>query len=549
MYFRIVVVLIALFGFGFMTQASDAHNLYHTDLKKFYSLKKEAGSSPKYFRYIRDKMSDYYSNSQPKCNASLFDRFKENSVAFENNPTDFVIHALVVSNIALHTNERMKITPLIHTMEQKIKHIKDKNLLVFAEQVIGLYFIDVEKYPEALQHTINALKYAKILQDTINYQVLYYTISSIYYADGNYKKSEEYITKTIYYEQFGFKDLHYDCMMAYALLAEHKKGKPKDALAIYLDLMDEVAEEDKAVFYNNLGRTYYELSDYSKAEKSLLISKKHAKISRNDLLESVYSNLSDCYLKTENFERSFHYLVLKDSVVTAQKKAESLAELEELKKQDLIKIQTLQKKNAQEKLLHEQTKTVRLVLSLIFLVVLLASVILFALRLRLKNRTLVRISFDKMKQSHLIEKDAVLTESVRKISPLLLDKFELILHEKEIFKDPDLTIQKLAKRLGTNVKDLSQTINGYYGIPFRTLINEKRIELAKHMLLEEKYLNYSMAGIAKSVGYASKTSFYKHFKEMTGVTPSNFQSYALKLIQDEIQLTAQDRKLEAENET
>ncbi len=534
---------IALLGFGFLAQASDTHNLYHTDLKKFYSLKKEAGSSPKYFKYIRDKMSDYYSNSQPKCNASLFDRLKENSVAFENNPTDYIIHALVVSDIAMHKNERMKITPLIHRMEQKIKRIKDKNLLVFAEQVIGLYYLDAGKNETAIHYTINALNSAKELKDTVNYQVLYYTISSIYYADGNYQKSEEYLLKTIYYEQFGFDEVHYNNMMALALLAEHKRGKPQDAMAIYLDLMDEVAEQDKAVFYNNLGRLYYELSDYSKAEKSLLISEKYAKISRNDLLESAYANLSDCYSKTKNFERSYHYLVLKDSVVSAQKKVESLAELEELKKQDLIKIQNLQKKNAQEKLLHEQTKTVRLVLSLIFLVVLLASVILFALRLRLKNRTLVRISFDKMKQSPLIEKEVVLSESFRKISPLLLAKFEQILHEKEIFKDPDLTVQKLAKRLGTNVKDLSQTINGHYGMPFRTLINEKRIELAKHMLIEEKYLNYSMAGIAESVGYASKTSFYKHFKEITGVTPSNFQSYALKLVQDEKELTTQNSEL------
>jgi len=485
-------------------------------------------------------MSDYYSNSQPKCNASLFDRLKENSVAFENNSTDYVIHALVVSDIAMHTNERMKITPLIHKLEQKIKHIKDKNLLVFAEQVIGLYYLDAGKSETAIHHIINALNYVKILKDTVNYQTLYYTISSIYYQDGNYQKSEEYLTKTIYYEQFGFNHLHYDSMMALALLAEHKRGKPRDALGIYLDLMDEVTEEDKAVFYNNLGRLYYELSDYSKAEKSLLISEKYAKISRNDLLEGVYANLSDCYSKTNNFERSYQYLVLKDSVVSAQKKAESLAELEELKKQDLIKIQNLQKKNAQEKLFHEQTKTVRLVISLILLVVLLASVILFALRLRLKNRALIRISFDKMRQAHLIEKAVVVQELVRKVLPALLDKFELILHEKEIFKDPDLTVQKLAKRLGTNVKDLSQTINGHYGIPFRTLINEKRIELAKHMLIDEKYTNYSMAGIAESVGYASKTSFYKHFKEITGVTPSNFQSYALKLMQDEKELTKQE---------
>jgi AraC-like DNA-binding protein len=499
------------------------------DIAHFNLLKKKAGSSKKYFKLIRNEMAAYYSQTNTKSIAATLDRVTYNSSQLDAKPTDFVIHALAVTSFMMHQNEFLKMAPLIHKMEKKMKLVSDKNLLVFAEQALGTYYQFSRDYKKALAHDFEALRLAKVVKDTLNYQTIYYSISGIYYQTSNYQASEEWLNKAIYYEQFGFTEDHYGLMMAKAILLENYNDRIHDALFIYLELKDQVAEEDKAVFYNNLGRSYLENDQLLKSEEALLISEKKAIISRTDMLNTVYANLSDCYLKKQNYERSFHYLKLKDSVLTAQNKDESIAELEKLKQEDFDIIQSLQKKNASVILEREKIKTMRLLSLFVFVVILFSGSILFVFRLRLKNKALVKMGLDKMKNSSLIDTVPTVKDSVYKISTPIIDKLEILFNEKELFKDSDLTIQKLAKKLGTNSNDLSQTINGHYGKAFRTLINEKRIELAKHMLINEKYRNYSMVGIAETVGYASKSSFYTHFKELTGVTPSNFQSIAFNL--------------------
>ncbi len=526
MHYKLIIVF-CLFCYN-VNLASEART--SNDIAYFKLLKKKAGSSKKYFKLIRNEMAAYYRQTNTKSIVSTLDRVTYNSSLLEAKPTDFVIHALAVTSFMMYQNEFLKMAPLIHKMEKKMKLVSDKNLLVFAEQALGTYYQFSRDYKKALAHDFEALRHAKAVKDTINYQTIYYSISGIYYQTSNYQASEEWLNKAIYYEQFGFTDDHYNLMMAKAILLENYNDRIHDALYIYLELKDQVAEEDKAVFYNNLGRSYLENHQLLKSEEALLFSEKKAIMSRTDMLNTVYSNLSDCYLGLQNYERSYHYLVLKDSVIKAQKKDESIAELEKLKQKDLSIIQALKDKNTRITLEHEKAKTIRILLLFIFVLTLFISSILFIFRLRLKNKALVKIGLDKMKNNNLIDNESIVKDSVYKISTPIVEKLERLFSEKEMFKDPNLTILKLAKKLGTNSKDLSQTINGHYGKSFRTLINEKRIELAKHLLINEKYKNYSMVGIAETVGYASKSSFYAHFKELTGVTPSNFQSIALNLV-------------------
>jgi len=87
-----------------------------------------------------------------------------------------------------------------------------------------------------------------------------------------------------------------------------------------------------------------------------------------------------------------------------------------------------------------------------------------------------------------------------------------------------LTIENVADALHTNSKYLSQVINENYNNNFYTYINTHRINDAKEMLLSDKYENYSMEGIAKTVGFNSKSSFNTAFKKYTSFTPSEYKS-------------------------
>ena len=113
-----------------------------------------------------------------------------------------------------------------------------------------------------------------------------------------------------------------------------------------------------------------------------------------------------------------------------------------------------------------------------------------------------------------------LTEAQKKSLIVSLEKY---MSEKPYFYNK-LTIENVADALHTNSKYLSQVINENYNNNFYTYINTHRINDAKEMLLSDKYENYSMEGIAKTVGFNSKSSFNTAFKKYTSFTPSEYKS-------------------------
>lgn len=93
---------------------------------------------------------------------------------------------------------------------------------------------------------------------------------------------------------------------------------------------------------------------------------------------------------------------------------------------------------------------------------------------------------------------------------------------EDIYHDP-FGVDQLADLLGAKRNYISQTINTKTGEPFPTLLNEYRIrEACRRMNDLENYGNYSVEGIAQSVGYGSRSHFAKLFKAATGVPPSAY---------------------------
>jgi AraC-like DNA-binding protein len=105
----------------------------------------------------------------------------------------------------------------------------------------------------------------------------------------------------------------------------------------------------------------------------------------------------------------------------------------------------------------------------------------------------------------------------------ILHKLDIMMREDELFTDTKLSIDDVAQRLGINSKYLSQSINEEYNRNFYIYVNEMRVEKAKTYLRTESHANFSIEGIARQVGFQSKSSFYIAFKRITGQTPSAFR--------------------------
>lgn len=100
-----------------------------------------------------------------------------------------------------------------------------------------------------------------------------------------------------------------------------------------------------------------------------------------------------------------------------------------------------------------------------------------------------------------------------------LKEFEL----NNDFLNASITLQSLADKLETNTSYLSKYINTVHGINFATYISNLRIEYALQKLQNDvKFRSYTIAAIAKEVGFSNTRSFTNHFKRITGITVSYF---------------------------
>jgi len=87
----------------------------------------------------------------------------------------------------------------------------------------------------------------------------------------------------------------------------------------------------------------------------------------------------------------------------------------------------------------------------------------------------------------------------------------------------DLKLTTLASLAGLSTNHLSQIINQGTGKSFYTYINEYRIGEAKELLADREGKNLTMIALAEEAGFSSKSSFNKVFKDMTGMTPSDYK--------------------------
>jgi len=89
-----------------------------------------------------------------------------------------------------------------------------------------------------------------------------------------------------------------------------------------------------------------------------------------------------------------------------------------------------------------------------------------------------------------------------------------------IYRDPTISLSKLAELLNLTNHHLSQVINEQSNNNYYYLINSYRIKDAKKQL---SCTNKSIIDIAYSAGFNSKSSFYNEFKMNTNMAPSVYR--------------------------
>lgn len=101
-------------------------------------------------------------------------------------------------------------------------------------------------------------------------------------------------------------------------------------------------------------------------------------------------------------------------------------------------------------------------------------------------------------------------------------KLKQLLTSEKPYLNPELTRKDLADNLGLSEVYVSSILKNGLQTSFYKLINSYRVKEAILLIEKGKLNQITIEALAKEVGFKSKSTFNKAFKEETGTTPSAF---------------------------
>lgn len=93
--------------------------------------------------------------------------------------------------------------------------------------------------------------------------------------------------------------------------------------------------------------------------------------------------------------------------------------------------------------------------------------------------------------------------------------------EDKGFLNADVTLKSLSDIVNTNTAYLSRYINSHYDQNFRSWINSLRIN--ESMRLIENDPDLSLNEMGEMIGIPSRSTFYRQFQAVTGMTPYEYR--------------------------
>ena len=140
------------------------------------------------------------------------------------------------------------------------------------------------------------------------------------------------------------------------------------------------------------------------------------------------------------------------------------------------------------------------------------------------------MQFDYISLSNVIRKVTVLADEPdpESSSEFDIDSFNRLFRDVKLYREAGLTIASLAKKLNLPEYRLRAFIHKTLGYRnFNAMLHQYRIQDACEALGSEDNRNVPVLTIALTVGYQSITPFNNAFREIMGVTPSEFRKKKL----------------------
>ena len=396
-------------------------------------------------------------------------------------------------------------------------------------------FIYIEDFAQAEENLRRAIS---IFSEYNNQRMLwlaYHHLASVLFRKGRLeeglmyaKKSDEaaaaigmpLIGMAAYYEQRGriyLEDSNYDNSLAKFYQALELRREMQD-----IGVMGEMK--------NEIGEIYRRMGNFDTAYSYLDIARSIAQ--ENSLLRleaDVQGNLAIIYAVRGDMDNFLTAIKTKRKLRQEVFNEQNTRALQEMQVRYETEIKQLLIAQQAEEIRYTHRRNVFLSIILVLIVAFSVITFLFYRRKMQEIRTTVRHYEELLKYRKGTQpksKNDVQDPTLNEISQRLIPQIEHLFKEEKIYKQQGLSLDDVAKMLDTNRSYLSAAVNDYYQKKFPEFVNTFRIDDAIEMFKEQreggKYANYTIQAIGEEVGFVGKTTFYSAFKQIVGVTPSEY---------------------------
>jgi AraC-like DNA-binding protein len=102
----------------------------------------------------------------------------------------------------------------------------------------------------------------------------------------------------------------------------------------------------------------------------------------------------------------------------------------------------------------------------------------------------------------------------------IVEAIDRMMRDKALFRDPDLTLNRIARRAGIPARQISNAVNRLQGRNVSQLVNGHRIDEAKRLLAET---DMPVTAVMFESGFQTKSNFNREFLKVTGRSPSDYR--------------------------
>ena len=364
----------------------------------------------------------------------------------------------------------------------------------------------------------------------------------MHYMLGDQDRALEYILRTLSdTDKFGY---HTELYSLYANIAQGADAGAERYYLMALDHIDEKVVTATVMTYLSYGTYLNDRGEYARAIPVLRQGIELSERSNNAVHRyKLYLRISEAETALGRYREALDYFKSYHSQADSIFNVERERSINELRVRYDAERQENMLRKSEIDLIRQQRRFQLLLLLLLFAVGISTVVYILYRRKDKMYKQIVRQQYEFLKKEKKAAQPAMpppdpISPQTEKQSPdrdehavrdaELFARIEYLMQTEGVYRQNDLTIERLAERLDTNRTYISRAINQQAGKAFSSYVNSYRIDEAVRRLSDVDD-DTPLKALAQMLGYNHLQTFYTSFQSAIGMPSSKYREKLLKL--------------------